>query len=165
MVDLLKVLAGLVASAGLYVFYDRWQVRRAAERAQYAASWRKPDAEGRRGSPLPFLIVLLVGGAVSFLGIRYLQRRADARHPAAEEHRAELLEVAALRLNCGKDALAVRREDDPRRARVEGCGTAVTFRWGSRLLRAQPRTYSASQWYEIDPNCRVDYMGCAMPCE
>jgi hypothetical protein len=74
-----------------------------------------------------------------------------------------LLEIAAARLNCEKEALTVHREEDPRRAHVEGCGKVVTFRWAARLVRRQ--VYSAQQWYEIDPNCRVDYMGCSMPCE
>jgi len=165
MLDLLKVVAGLLGSAGLYVLYDRWQVRRAAERANYAAKWRTPDATARPRSPVVFLIVVFAGGGSFFFGARYLQRRADARHPAADEHRAELLEAAAARLSCGRDALMVQRDDDPRHARVAGCGKSVTFRWGARLLRARPRTYSAQQWYEIDPSCRVDYMGCAMPCE
>ena len=164
MLDLLKVVAALLGSAGLYVFYSRWQVRRGAERAEYAAKWRTAGAERRARSPLRFVIVMLVGGVV-FLGVRYLLRLNDARHPAAEEHRAELLDLAAWRLGCGKEALAVTRDEDPRHARVAGCGKSLMFRWGSRLVRARPQTYSAQQWYEIDPTCRVDYMGCAMPCE
>jgi len=155
---------GVIVSAGLYVFYERWLVRYRAERAQHAASWRAPGTE-RRSSPLRFLLILFVAGPVFFFGIRYLQTRYDARHPAAEEHRAALLELAAARLTCGQDALTIHREEDPRRARVEGCGQSVTFRWSSRRVRAHPQTYGGQQWYEIDPSCRVDYMGCAMPCE
>lgn len=103
-------------------------------------------------------IILFVGGAALFGGFIGMRRFWQARHPAVSEHRVELVEAAVKRMGCEADALKIVVEE-PTRARVEGCNRSTTFRWGRVRGKSLPE-----HWHEIDPNCRIDYMGFKLPC-
>jgi hypothetical protein len=113
---------------------------------------------------LRFLAILFGGAAVLFLGVREYRKLQDRRHPAVDEHRDELVRAAAQALHCGDDKVTVQAQE-PTLARVEGCGQALTLRWGPVLHRSDPRRSKTPFWHEVDPNCRVDYLGISFPCE
>lgn len=94
-----------------------------------------------------------------FLGALKLRHLWEARHPAVTEHRDQLLDVAAKKLKCAPDVLEIIVEE-PTRARVEGCGQVATFRWSRKRNSGLP-----DHWFDIDPTCRVDWMGCSLPCD
>ena len=113
----------------------------------------------RRQPSLTLLVVVFVGFPLVFLAFLKIRRLWEARHPAVSEHRDELVAAAVKAMKCGPDGLSVVAEE-PTRARVEGCGRAATFRWSRRRSDPVPE-----HWHEIDPNCRVEYMGCNLPCD
>ena len=108
---------------------------------------------------LRFVLVLFVGGPLLLFGFVELRRLWQARHPAVQEHRAELIQAAARQMGCAEDKVAISPEE-PTRARAQGCGKTLTFRWGRDITRRGPLG-----WRQIDPNCTVDYMGCNLPCD
>lgn len=121
------------------------------------------DAPPRKPT-VPFLMILFAGAAALFVGVRLYRKFQDRRHPAVEEHRDELLEAAAKALNCPGERVAVQVRE-PTLAGVAGCGKSLTFRWGTVLNRTSPRRSTTPFWHDIDPDCRIDYMGCGLPCE
>lgn len=112
------------------------------------------------------VLVVVVGGVVFFVGLFMLNRYWGGRHPAVEEHRTDLIDAACRAMRCGNAELSLIVEG-PRRARVEGCGQVRTFVWKRTIVRRHPRplTYTPAKWHQIDPNCRVDYFGCSLPCD
>ena len=112
-----------------------------------------------RTRPLSSFLAIFAGGALLFIGYVWARHAWEARHPAVKEHLGELMAAAARRMACAAERVAVVAEE-PTRARVEGCGQVLTFRWGQeRIRRGLPH------WHQIDPACRVDYLGCSLPCE
>ena len=103
------------------------------------------------------LLVFLFGG-VAFavvIGGRHLW---DKAHPALAEHRIDLLQGASSYMECPAADMTL-IPDAPRRARVEGCGKSVLFRW------VTPRRSATGHWALIDPNCRTNYLGFSVPCD
>jgi hypothetical protein len=103
-------------------------------------------------------LILFVGGAVLFGGFLEIRHLWEARHPAVSEHRVELVQAAVKVMGCESIALTIIAEE-PTRARVEGCNRSTTFRWGRVRGKSLPE-----HWHEIDPSCRIDYMGFKVPC-
>lgn len=109
-------------------------------------------------TPAAGLIIFVGGGLLlgGFLGIRHLW---EAHHPAVSEHRTELVETAAKKMSCEPGGLKIVAEE-PTIARVEGCNRSVTFRWGRVRSSDLP-----VHWLEIDPNCRVSFLGFDLRCQ
>jgi hypothetical protein len=161
--NILGALLGVMISGGLFVLYERALAKGRATDPSDDAPWR---SKGTR--PLHdrarVLAIVSGGAAVLFFGVREYRRIQDRRHPAVDEHRDELVRAAAQALHCGEDKLTVQSQE-PTLARVEGCGVSVMLRWGPVLNRTSRLRSKTPFWHEIDPNCRIDAMGCAMPCE
>jgi hypothetical protein len=121
--------------------------------------WTANQRSARARLTLPWFLAIFVGGGLLILAFITIQHLWQARHPAVEEHLAALNDVAAKRMGCAKEVLKIIAEE-PTRARAEGCGQSLTFRWGSeRIKRGLPH------WHQIDPSCHVQYLGCSLPCE
>ena len=108
---------------------------------------------------LRFVLVLFVGGPLLLVGFVQLRRLWQARHPAVQEHRAELVQAAARQMGCAADKVEIAAEE-PTRARAQGCGKTLTFQWGRVRGKSLPE-----HWHAIDPNCTIDYLGCNLPCD
>ena len=107
---------------------------------------------------MKFLLVVFAGLGLSVFATHRIQLISQARHPAVKEHLAELTALAEVRMGCPQAELTV-LEQAPILALVKGCHRELTFRWGQRVRGVKV------QWNQIDPNCTIDYMGCALPCE
>jgi len=160
--NLLGALAGVVISLGLYVLYQRALMKARPADTGDTAPWRK-DARPREIN-WGFLAVIFGGGAVLFFGVREYRTIQDRRHPPVDEHRDELIQVAARALRCDGDQLAVQAQE-PTLARVEGCGQSSTLRWGPVNKQSHPLPGNAPQWHEIDPNCRFEILGFTFLCQ
>ena len=150
------VLSAVVVVAS-WIIYARIARRRALERGSDLPRRLAADGANKQSwrSAIGFVVValMLVGGLL------IVQRFMEARHPPVTEHRAELLDAAAKAASCGRDALTVLVEG-PKRARVSGCGLAMTFKWKRPF-----RNSGTTRWIQIDPNCTMDAFGFKQPCD
>jgi hypothetical protein len=148
----------LVIVGGGYLYSYAWRNRRSGEReraamqAEYARSLARSP-----GRPVKFLLVVFGGMGLAVFATHRIELISQARHPAVKEHLAELTALAEIRMGCPQAELTV-LEQSPILAQVKGCHRELTFRWAQRVRGVKV------QWNQIDPNCTIDYMGCALPC-
>jgi hypothetical protein len=145
---------GTIAAVGIglglsYLLASRFRNQR---RVRVPEPWRV----GPHG-PAAWRWGLGIAGATVLVGFGLLAGRNTFQYQAVKEKRGELLQAAARSLGCPSSTWTV-VEEGPRRARVDGCGQSLTLFW--RRQRHAP-----AQWLPGDPNCRVSYLGCELPCD
>jgi hypothetical protein len=156
MPNLVGAVFAFVILGGSYLYYARWN-RRSGDRER-AALQVQPARAPVLGATAIFVAVSVGGSGLLYLVSRRMEMSAQARHPPVKEQLAALTALAAGSMACPQEELTVLAQE-PTLALVKGCHRALTFRWGRRMKGGD------RHWYQIDPNCTIDYMGCALPCE
>jgi hypothetical protein len=143
---------------GSYLYYAWWN-RRSGDRERAALQVQPAQAPVRNlGATAIFFAVCVCGSGLVYWVGRRMEMSEQARHPPVKEQLAALTALAAGSMACPEEELTVLAQE-PTLALVKGCHRALTFRWGRRVKGGE------RHWYQIDPHCTIDYMGCALPCE